>query len=211
MLMKNNEEPHEGKDYIFHLMHEGEDKIIFGLYMILREHKDHFSTMQNRYRALTSTWLLAAFAGMGFLLSGHSKIELPFNVLFAIALLCLCTGFGVTLLWFLDVVLYQRFWISTVVEMARIEEKHPWITPTSVNTLLIRKSKKYRLFYSYFYIWINGVLLLIAGMASGYYFQDQLATISVLGVGIILFYSLSAYYMMKKSGELDTVTTQSFR
>ena len=69
----------------------------------------------------------------------------------------------------------------------------------------------YRLFYSYFYIWINGVLLLIAGMASGYYFQDQLATISVLGVGIILFYSLSAYYMMKKSGELDTVTTQSFR
>lgn len=211
MLMKNSGESNEGKEFFLNLIKNSQEKIVVGLYLQLREHKDHFSMMQNRYRALTSTWLIAAFAGMGVLLSGHSNIALPFNVLLGVILLCLCSGFGVTLLWFLDIVLYQRFWIATVVEMARIEDKNPWIAPTNLHILRIRKNKKYRIFCSYFYIWINGLLLSVAGIAAGYYFQGNLTIVAVTILVVAFMICVSSFYILKKSGELDSITLQSFR
>lgn len=190
----------------------GDDNIlIFGFYNQLKQHKNHFSSIQLRYRTLTSTWLLAAFAGIGFLLSGHSEIELPFNALFGVILLCFCAGFGTTLLWFLDIVLYQRLWSGTVVEMARLEEAHSWLPPINLNTLMIRKDKKYRFSQSYFYIGINGFFILISMLISLFYFRDDpIAACAIVVLAIALFTAI-IYFMQKYSGENEVITTQSFR
>ena len=95
--------------------------------------------------------------------------------------------------------------------MALIEEKNPWIAPTSLNILRIRKSKKYRLYYSYFYVWINAILLSIVGLTTGYYFKDNAITVLAAISVVIIGFSISTYYMMKKSGEWDEVAIHGFR
>src|SRR3989344_8695633 len=100
MWMKDEPDPDEEIEDVIDVFSGDENILIYGFYAQLTIHKGHFSSMQKRYRSLTSTWLLAAFAGIGYLLSGHAQIELPFNILFGAVFLCFCAGFGITLLWF---------------------------------------------------------------------------------------------------------------
>jgi hypothetical protein len=95
--------------------------------------------------------------------------------------------------------------------MARIEEQNPWISPTNLHILRIRQNKKYRIFSSYFYIWINGLLLSVAGIATGYYFQGNLTIVAAIILTATVVFCVSSSYILKKSGELDTITLQSFR
>src|SRR5579872_970979 len=200
----------DGED-IIDVFQGGEEIIAYGLYSQLKLHKDHFSNMKNRYRGLSSTWFLAAFTGMGFLLSGYENIELPFNTLLGVVILCFCACFGITLLWFVDIVLYQRLWLGTVVELARLEEAHHWLPRINLNTLITRRNKKYRIFQSYFYIGLNTVFILIATITCIYYFYPNIKIVSLTGlIGIALFF-LVRYLILKFSGGLEDVTTHSFR
>lgn len=204
MWMKDVEPPHEEPvEDVLDFIQKSDERLALGLYSQLKFQKDHFSNMQNRYRGLTSTWLLAAFAGIGFLITCY--IQLPFSVLLGILLLCVCSIFGITLLWFLDVVLYQRFWIATVLELAKLENAHSWLPRTNANTLVIRKSKKYRTFQSYFYIGINAVFIIISTIVCLDYISANIISGSVVvSIGIITFLII-AYYMLKYSGEKEKI------
>jgi hypothetical protein len=190
---------------------DSEEFLIYAVYSQLCQHKTHFSSMQNRYRALTSTWFLAAFAGIGFLISGRYNIELPFNVLIGILLLCFFSAFGITLLWFLDIVLYQRLWIGTVVELAKLEEKYSWLPKTNLNTLQIRTSERYRFLKSPFYIGINSVFLAVAAISLIYYFSANLMTVASIGFITALTFVVMKKTMIVYSGEKDVITTSSFQ
>lgn len=204
----------------FHIEHEPEDIIdvfsgnqeiiSYGFYTQITAHKEHFSSMQNKYRSLTSTWVLASFAGFGYLLSGHQDLDLPCNTFLGIIILSFFSGLGVTLLWFLDVVLYQRLWLGSVVELARLEEEHDWLPKCNLNTLVLRNSNKFRFIQSTFYIGINWVFITISAIISIYYHHQPIELLAICPTTLIIYWTI-AKLMLKKSGELEKIDTQSFR
>lgn len=199
----------ENEDIIHVLSEENDGALVYGFYNQLTAHKEYFSSMQNRYRSLASTWILAGFFGIGFLQSSNNA-DSPINSFLGILLLCFCVSFGVALLWFLDIVLYQRLWWGAVVELARLENAHGWLPKVNLNTLTMKRNKKYRFFQSRFYIWINCVFLSIAFLFILEHIHNiyelALAFFTQLGI-IYLIYKTMLY----KSGELEIITIQSFR
>lgn len=189
---------------------DGEPKnLVFGLYAQLKAHKDHFSNMQNRYRSLASTWILAAFVGIGYLFSRH-KIDLPFNTSIAVVILCVLATIGISLLWHLDIVVYQKLWFGTIIEMARLEKKNKWLLGVNNEILKAHASKEYHFFQSYFYIGCNIILLVMGCVISAImgYPNFYVVGISVaVGVAIVLFLPK---WMLKVSGETEAFTSESF-
>lgn len=206
-----SEDDSESEYLIFEESENQERALNYALYSQLKFHKDHFSNMQNRYRALSSTWFLAALAGIGYVLAQHEKLEIPFNILLAVILLCFCAGFGILLLWHLDIILYRKLWLATVVELARLEEKHRWLPCTNLNILQTTQNK-YRCYQSLFYIGINSIFLIIIGITALLYFSplSTLKTTCILFSTLILIYTLTKK-MLKHGGELEEINTKSFK
>lgn len=202
-------DPHKGEHDAL-LETSSENALIYGFYSQITSHKEYCSSMQNRYRALTSTWVLAGFFGIGHLLSGYENLYIPFSSLFGVLILCVCVGFGVTLLWFLDVVLYQRFWLGTVVELARLEHHYSWLPKCNLNILMMRRSKKFRSTQSFFYIAINYIFILIS-FTLWMPQMDNIYQIALLSILVFLVLWAVTKLMRKKSGEFDVITINSFR
>ena len=74
---------------------------------LITEAEHHFNDLCFKIRALASTWLLATFGGIGFLSTNTLHIEVPLNGL--ITLLCIASAIGITVLWVIDLLIYQPF------------------------------------------------------------------------------------------------------
>jgi hypothetical protein len=186
--------------------------LIDGLYTQLKLHKDHFSNMQNKCRALSSTWFLAAIAGIGYLLAQHSRIESTFDILLAIMILCFCAGFGITLLWHMDIVLYKSFWLANVIELAKLERSNPWLPHTNINILIMQRSKAYGFYQGSSYIGMNALLVIIISVVAVLYFAPitVFKSLGIAGASCILIYSI-AHFMLKIGGELEKISVEEFK
>ena len=89
----------------------------------LRSSEQHFNEMKAKCRTLASTWLLAAFGAMGFLLSKELSINLPTEVV--ILGVGLAASTGLLLLWVLDLLVYHRLLDASFLEALEIEKKYP--------------------------------------------------------------------------------------
>lgn len=86
----------------------------------------HFNQLQATYRALASTWLLAAFTGVGFtILNAKSIQSIPVDWLLMAAGVALAGAIGIGLIWNLDLLVYHRL-LDVIFHTARtIEEDDP--------------------------------------------------------------------------------------
>ena len=73
----------------------------------ITEAEHHFNNLCFKIRTLASTWLLATFAGVGFLLT--KKIETGLKIDHLLVLLCWVGAVGILVLWILDLQIYQKF------------------------------------------------------------------------------------------------------
>jgi hypothetical protein len=91
----------------------------------------HFNTLEAEYRKLASIWLLAGFAGMGFLL----KEDLNVGVVPEVAVLGigLATSIGIFLLWIVDLLVYHRLLDACFIEARKIEALHPELPQVRAN------------------------------------------------------------------------------
>jgi hypothetical protein len=85
----------------------------------------HFNTTQTNCRALASTWLLAALAGIGIVIS--KEISVGFSKELIIAGLSLGSAIGLSLLWVLDLLFYQRLLDAAYIEARNLELAHAWL------------------------------------------------------------------------------------
>jgi hypothetical protein len=84
------------------------------------ESERHFNDLQVRYRLLASTWLLASFAGMGFVLTKPVLLDEGL-------ILCLVSAggtIGVTIIWVLDLLGYHKLLAAYFLEGLRIEDEY---------------------------------------------------------------------------------------
>jgi hypothetical protein len=89
----------------------------------------HFNELESRYRALASTWMLAAFAGIGYIVV-HRQLGVDVDVWVIIAIIALAGGLGILLLWNLDLLVYHQLLDVNFEEAKRLEEIYPWLPRT---------------------------------------------------------------------------------
>lgn len=206
----NDPEEFQEEDF-FKGKHHNEKNLMCELYAQLQLHKHYFSQMQNKCRNLCSTWVVAAFIGIGFLISKNTHLDPSFNNFLAILIVCICTLCGITLIWHLDIVFYQKFWLAVVVEMARMEKKYPWLPTIHLNILCMRKEKGLRFFQGVFYILCNLLFIFIIGICSIFYFTPDYIIQLIVSFVTPLIMLGTHLIMMKKSGEYEEISTESFR
>src|SRR5215831_10526015 len=98
---------------------------IWKIYCELGVIERHFNNVQSTYRALASTWLLAALGGIGFVISKELTLRIPSELI--IGAIGIAAGIGVYLLWVLDLLVYQRLLDAAYIEGRNLETNHQWL------------------------------------------------------------------------------------
>jgi hypothetical protein len=91
------------------------------------EEERHFNGLQSTYRSLASTWLLATFGAVGFLLSERMGAGKDSKLLIAAVGLASCLG--IALLWTLDLLVYHRLLQAVFAEGVALEKAFGWLPP----------------------------------------------------------------------------------
>jgi hypothetical protein len=142
----------------------------------------HFNDLENRYRGLASTWLLATFAAVGFVLSTQT-LELPFDRELAVVALGLAGATGITLLWNLDLMVCHQLLDAAFFEGLRLERECPWLPPVRQNMMRTQGNRGVLPRVVWFYIGASAVLLLIAGAANAIWLGRH-GPLAAIGAGI---------------------------
>jgi hypothetical protein len=147
-------------DFIIDPTDETKRSINYGLYSQLNALKNFYFRIQNSYKMRAMTWLVAAFIGMGFLFSQDGK-NMPLHPMIILLFILLATMSGITLLWFLDIFIYQTYFYSVILEKAKLEKKDEWLPNIALNIGLLQTNPKTCFHASYFYIGCYFILLSI--------------------------------------------------
>jgi hypothetical protein len=87
----------------------------------------HFNNLEAEYRKLASIWLLAAFAGMGFILKQNPEMAVPREV--ALVAIGLAASIGIFLLWIVDLLVYHQLLDACFTQAKEIEKTHKELPP----------------------------------------------------------------------------------
>jgi hypothetical protein len=82
----------------------------------------HFNDLETEYRKLASIWLLAAFAGMGFILKENPQMAVPREV--ALVAIGLAASIGIFLLWIVDLLVYHQLLHACFTQAKEIEKTY---------------------------------------------------------------------------------------
>lgn len=89
----------------------------------ITEAEHHFNNLCFNIRALASTWLLATFVGVGFLLKELAQSEPNVNQM--MIMLCWIGAMGILVLWILDLRIYQKLLSAWFNSRKDIEARNP--------------------------------------------------------------------------------------
>src|SRR5215212_6768364 len=84
---------------------------VLNLYREIGNAERHFNELTHQYRLLASTWLLGTFAAIGYILTNvgvKPNDSLSFYRELIIAAIALAGATGITLVWILDLKVYQK-------------------------------------------------------------------------------------------------------
>jgi hypothetical protein len=142
-------------------MPDNEPDYIWRIYCELGEIERHFNNLQSNYRALVSTWLLAAFAGIGFVLSKELTPSIPRELfVFGIGV---GTSIGIYLLWVLDLLVYHRLLDAAYIEALNLERSYKWLPPYRINIRVLLGGKLLPKVVC-FYLVSTGIMASIGGL-----------------------------------------------
>jgi hypothetical protein len=143
----------------------------------------HFNDIQSKYRALASTWLLATFGGVGFVLSQRT-LELPFDRLVGAGFLGVAGAVGVVLLWVLDLLVYHRLLDAVFVAALKLEADYPQLPRLRTNMVLSLDKEGVLPRVVWFYMAGTGVLLLVATSLFAAALWDEEACWRIVAIGV---------------------------
>lgn len=170
-----------------------EKTLAYGMYSQLNTLSNFYSRIQNSYKAVAATWLVASLVGIGYIFSQQVE-NLPLHPIIACVLISLFSILGVTLLWFLDIYIYQTYFFGTVVAASEIEKKNPWLADINCNILNSQiKDEKHIVLDSYYYIGFNLILLSIMCFAFIALFKVWWSKLVISILFIIIGWLLSQY------------------
>lgn len=164
----------------------------------------HFNELESRYRNLASTWLLAVFAGFGFIIT-KEPIGVPFDRLLAITGIGIVGSIGIMLIWNLDLMVYHKLLTAVFEEGLDLEDNYPWLPQVRHNMMELHKGEGVEPRVVWFYLAGNSILLTISGGAFAFWLYKFSAIAVILEITM---YSLIIFYltrmMLKATGSTKT-------
>jgi hypothetical protein len=147
-----------------------EKERIWNFYIELGLTERHFNTIQSSYRTLASTWLLAAFAGTGFVLS--TDINLLVSQEIIVAGIGLGASVGIYILWLIDLRFYQKLLSAAFQEARILELDYPWLPQVHNNMREILKEKGSSI-VGWFYIVAIEIMAFVGGVGVLLWFREN--------------------------------------
>jgi hypothetical protein len=153
-------------------MNEGdsEKERIWNFYVEVGLTERHFNTLQSGYRTLASTWLLAAFAGTGFVLSTDVNLIIPQEII--MAGIGLGASAGIYILWIIDLRFYQNLLSAAFQEAQILEFDNPWLPQVRDNMREILSGKGVAL-VTWFYIVAVEIMAFVGGVGLFPWLQEN--------------------------------------
>lgn len=148
-------------------LHEGpkeEFERVWPVMTDLAERQRHFNTIQGHYRTMTSTWLLAALAGVGFIYSAKD-LTTPFGRDLLAAMLAGVSALGVGLLWMLDVIVYHELLVASYNAAKRLEVRYTWLPGVRAHRRKHARDSTVREKVSLFYLGTMALLFFVSAIA----------------------------------------------
>ena len=134
----------------------------------LKAAEEHFNEIKVKCRILASTWLLASFGAMGFLVSrGSSSINLPVEVL--ILGIGLAAAFGLLLVWVLDLLVYHRLLDAYFSEALKLENSYPCLPQVRHNMIASQPGGQTIHYQAWFYVGTISAPLVFSGALFSYW------------------------------------------
>jgi hypothetical protein len=120
-----------------------ETEHIWNFYVEMGLLERHFTQIQSGYRTLASTWLLGAFAAIGFVLATRFSLPIPRELL--IAAIAIAASIGVYLIWVLDLLVTQRLLDGSYIQSRALEHTHRWLPQIRSTMRALLRGKALRL------------------------------------------------------------------
>ena len=158
---------------------------LWNTYRELGEMERHFGNAQSRYRALASTWMLAAMAGIGFVLEKQLEI-LPKELI--VGMIGIITSAGLCLLWVVDLLVYQRLLDAAYIEGKSLETAQPWLPQVRNNMRRLLGGKGLRLITMFYMVSIV-FMGLVGGIGLGLW-MAKFVRAFFLALGTIVYLAL---------------------
>jgi hypothetical protein len=173
----------------------------------LRDSEEHFNGIKAKCRTLASTWLLAAFAAMGFLVSETISISIPVEVV--ILGLGLAAASGMLLLWVLDLLVYHRLLDAYFREAASLEQRYPELPQVRQRMMASMPKRQTTTYQAWFYIGTISAPLVFSGVLFSYWCFRFGVWAGVLAAVVMVFLILAIGYLVRlKSPNTALLKTQ---
>lgn len=130
----------------------------------LGQQERHFDEAINRYKGMASSWLLASFAAMGFILANNIEPSLLY-----IAGVGLAGAIGIISLWIIDIKVYQQLLNAAFNEARLLEDQNVWLPRTRSNMTRSQATGSVVANISWFYILGVSIPALIFDFSLGTY------------------------------------------
>jgi hypothetical protein len=175
-------------------LNDVEKERIWNFYVELGLSERHFNTLQSSYRTLASTWLLAAFAGIGFVLSTQVELFIPKELV--MAGIGLGASIGIYLLWIIDLLFYQGLSSASFQEARILESRYAWLPQVRNNMREILQGKGVAT-VMWFYIVAVGFMAFLGWLGLFFWLLNKgiayAAIIAItfacaIGMGLVLWY-----------------------
>ena len=182
-------------DFQINIVEYSRKTLQFGLYSKLSQFERHLDTISTRYKNMSLTWLLATFAGIGFLLSSETS-KLPFSIFIPAMLIAFLGIIGNSLLWHLDINVYDRLWASIIVEQSIMEQKCSFLFFSKSIDLAIDKERERFFSHSLPYMATHVMLTSTLAILVFFYLKNYHLLIRI---GSLIFFSailiIAVYFM----------------
>lgn len=192
--------------------------IIYGLYSQLSILANFYSRIQNSYKSVASTWLVSTLIGVGYLFSQRES-NLPISPYLILIFVFFVSMWGITLIWFLDIYVYQTDFYKVVIEEVKLEKKHKWLSSVNDNISKIQSNPRKRISQSIFYIGCHYILLFLMCLiflflVNYQILQSVFIVLGFIGLGWVITIVMLGFEFPKKTpfvkGELKKINGQDY-
>ena len=176
------------------------------MYAGLTAQCQHFNGLESTYRALASTWLLAAFGGIGYILNGDVARQAML-----VGAIGGAAALGVVLLWLLDLQVYHTLLVAAFAEQVRLERENPWLPQAAHLMLAAHDGAGVGPKVVWFYVTAYLLMVAVAAMGiSGAVPNVPLLTRGVIAIAIFGLAGLPVVRRMRRSANRPTADVTAY-
>ncbi|MBX9702748.1 MAG: hypothetical protein K2X39_01215 [Silvanigrellaceae bacterium] len=163
---------------------------LYDYYFLLVERLQYFNRSQTNFRAFAILCILLMFIGIGYDLT-LIKAELSLHSLLVAALICLSSCSIILLIWYMDLVIFERKIAITIFQMIECEVKDRLLPKIISSLSIFHEPWDYAHLKTFFYIGIYTIILGVLGSMFTLYLKDTnyWIAIPIASICIICFIS----------------------